>query len=214
MQDIQPDSASAAMIAPYKMALDSQMQAIVGIIGEDMRRQKPESTLGNFICDMLLAESIRVSGKQVDFACYNYGGIRQEFLNKGPVTKGKIYELLPFENFGAIVTMDGPATRQLIDKIIVEGGWPVSAGFKVVVQQNQVKEIFIGGQPFDLNRSYTVAMNDYMANGGDKMPFIQKDKVQVLGTTVRDMMLHYLGEMQAKGESAHAQIEGRIVYAD
>lgn len=211
---LSPDSTVQAIIAPYKSALDAEMQTVVGQIAVDMRKGKPESTLGNFICDVLEQEAEQISGTPIDFSIYNYGGIRQEYLNNGPVTKGKIYELLPFENYGAIVTLDGPSTIMLVTKIAEEGGWPVSAGLKVVVRNNKPDSIFIGGEPLDINRSYRVAMNDYMANGGDRMPFIQKDQITVVGVTIRDMMLHYLGVLQLQGEAATAEIEGRIVYAN
>ena len=190
------------------------MQAIIGEIGVDMRREKPESTLGNFICDVVVTETERITGTDIDFGVYNYGGIRQEFLNKGPVTKGKIYELLPFENFGAIVTLDGPGTLALAQKILDEGGWPVSSGIRIIARNGQVQEVYIGGQLIDTTRSYRVVMNDYMANGGDKMPFIKKEHIQVMGTTIRDMMIDHLRALQANGQAAMSAKEGRIVYVD
>lgn len=212
--DVPSDSGAHAIISPYKMALDSQMLAVVGEIAVDMRRSKPESTLGNFICDVVETEAERVTGTAIDFGVYNYGGIRQEFLNKGPVTKGKIYELLPFENFGAIVTLDGPSTGQLINKIVEEGGWPVSHGLRVVVKNGKPAEIYIDDMPYDPAKTYRVVMNDYMANGGDRMPFIKKDQVQVMGVTIRDMMLQHLMRLQQEGKAATSAIEGRIQYAD
>lgn len=211
---IEPDSSALALISPYKSALDAEMQAIIGEIGVDMRREKPESTLGNFICDVVVTETERITGTDIDFGVYNYGGIRQEFLNKGPVTKGKIYELLPFENFGAIVTLDGPGTLALAQKILDEGGWPVSSGIRIIARNGQVQEVYIGGQLIDTTRSYRVVMNDYMANGGDKMPFIKKEHIQVMGTTIRDMMIDHLRALQANGQAAMSAKEGRIVYVD
>lgn len=212
--DLQPDSSALALIDPYKAALDSQMLAVVGEIGVDMKKGKPESTLGNFICDVIVQETETITGTDIDFGVYNYGGIRQDFLNKGPVTKGKIYEILPFENFGAIVTLDGAATYSLVEKIVAEGGWPVSSGLRIVVKNNLPVEVLINGSPLDPTRSYRIVMNDYMANGGDKTPFITPDKVQVMGVTIRDMMLHYLTGMLLQGKAATSALEGRITYAD
>ena len=211
---IAPDSAAQALITPYKSTLDAEMNAVVGEIAVDMRREKPESTLGNFICDVVVAQSQKVYQPTIDFGVYNYGGIRQEFLNKGPVTKGKIYELLPFENFGAVVKMDGAGVWALAQKIVDEGGWPVSSCIKIVVRENKVAELFIQGAPVDNTKTYHVVMNDYMANGGDKMPFIKPENIQVLGVTIRDMMLTHLQELSASGKQASAAKEGRIVYAD
>lgn len=214
VQDLQADSTTTAIISPYKQALDSQMHVIVCTVAMDLNRAKPESLLGNLICDITVAEAIRITGRQVDFGVYNYGGIRQEFLNKGPLTKGKVYELLPFENFGALVTMSGAEVEQLAQKIIDEGGWPVSSGIKIVVANGKPSQILIHGEPIDQLATYCVAMNDYMANGGDNLSFIKKENVIVMGTTIRDMFLHYAGELQSQNKELSSTIEGRIQYAD
>lgn len=206
------DSDLVKIIAPYKVAIDSEMNEVVGDIGVELKRAKPESTLGNFVCDVLLKQGELVSGKDIDFAVYNYGGIRQEYLEAGPVTRGKIFELLPFENFGAIVTMDGPTTEKMIQKIIDEEGWPV-AGINITVVNNIPQQVLINNKPFDNTRSYTVIMNDYMANGGDNLNFLAGQQVNVLGMTVRDMMLQYLQTEKAAGRKITEQIEGRVVYA-
>jgi 2',3'-cyclic-nucleotide 2'-phosphodiesterase (5'-nucleotidase family) len=214
IQDMQPDSSTAALISPYKMALDSEMHVIVCNVAMDLNRAKPESLLGNVICDILVAEAEQLTNKPVDFGVYNYGGIRQEFINKGPLTKGKVYELLPFENFGATVMMRGSEVTQLAQKIIDEGGWPVSSGIKIIVVNGKPSEILIKGEAVDQEKWYCVAMNDYMANGGDNLSFINKDQVTVLGTTIRDMFLHYASTLQLQQKELSSSIQGRIQYAD
>jgi 2',3'-cyclic-nucleotide 2'-phosphodiesterase (5'-nucleotidase family) len=92
-ENAQSDSAVLSIIQPYKSALDGEMNLIVGEMGVELKRAKPESTLGNFICDVILKEGQLYADEQIDFAVYNYGGIRQEFINAGPITKGKIFEL-------------------------------------------------------------------------------------------------------------------------
>lgn len=211
---VAPDSATNAIIEPYKSAIDSEMNAVVAEIGNDMRKMKPESTLGNFICDVIVKQGEIVTGKKIDFGVYNYGGIRQDNLAAGPITKGKIFELLPFENFGAIVTLDGPSTLLLIQKIIDEEGWPLSSGIKIVVKNNKPEVILINNELFDITRSYVVVMNDYMAGGGDNSNFLVGQKIDVLGITIREMMLNYLAEETKAGNKIYSTITGRFVYAD
>lgn len=212
VDNLVPDSATASIIAPYKNVLDAQMGAVVCTVGIDLNRAKPESLLGNAICDMMVSEVARITGEAINFGVYNYGGIRQEFLNKGPLTTGKVYELLPFENFGAVVTMSGTEVAQLVQKIIDEGGWPVSGGIKIIITDNKASQVFINGNLLDPNGTYRVAMNDYMANGGDNLSFIIKENVVVLGTTIRDMFLHYAATLQSEGKVLESSIEGRIQY--
>ncbi len=212
-ENTETDSSVLSIIQPYKSALDGEMNLIVGEMGVELKRAKPESTLGNFICDVILKEGQLYADENIDFAVYNYGGIRQEFINAGPITKGKIFELLPFENFGAIVTLDGKSTAKLIQKIIDEGGWPVS-GIQITVKNNEAKNVLINNMPFDTLKNYTVIMNDYMANGGDKMDFLYGQKIDILGITIRDMVLNYISKENGEGRKLYAKIEGRITYAE
>ncbi|MBK9454679.1 MAG: 5'-nucleotidase C-terminal domain-containing protein [Bacteroidetes bacterium] len=214
VMEITPDSTANALILPYKSSLDGEMNAIVAEIGNEMRKSKPESALGNFICDVIVKQGELVTGNNIDFGVYNYGGIRQDVIAEGPITKGKIFELLPFENFGAIVTLDGPSTLLLIQKIIDEEGWPVSGELQIVVKNNLPEKILINGAPFDITKSYVVVMNDYMAGGGDNSAFLTGQKVDVLGVTIRAMMLNYLSAETAAGRKIYSKTEGRIVYAD
>lgn len=212
--DVAPDSSVTALIAPYKSALDGEMNAVVAELAMDLRKGKPESPLGNFICDAIVTQGEIVTGKKIDFGVYNYGGIRQDVLSAGPITRGKIFELLPFENFGAIVTLDGPSTKLLIEKIVAEEGWPISGGLKIVVKNNIPETILINDEAFDITKTYTVIMNDYMAGGGDNSPFLKGQQVEILSATVRNMMLDYLAAATLSGRKISAKIEGRIVYAD
>jgi hypothetical protein len=57
-------------------------------------------------------------------------------------------------------------------------------------------------------------MNDYMANGGDKMDFLFGQKINILGITIRDMVLNYISRENGEGRKLYAKIEGRITYAE
>ncbi|MEZ5014070.1 MAG: 5'-nucleotidase C-terminal domain-containing protein [Chitinophagales bacterium] len=212
-ETIAPDTAIEHIIAPYKEALDAEMNDVVAVFGMDMRKAKPESQLGNFVCDAVLAQGEKIYDGPVDFAVYNYGGIRIDNISAGPVTRGKIFELLPFENFGAIVTLDGSATAQLFRKIIAEDGWPVG-GVTLTIHSDYTFEAMIGNTPFDSTRSYHIIMNDYMANGGDDLSFIPAENVVFLKTTIRDMVLDYLRFETEQGRTIQAKVEGRITYAE
>lgn len=57
-------------------------------------------------------------------------------------------------------------------------------------------------------------MNDYMAGGGDNSAFLVGQKVEILGTTIRDMMLQYLADETAAGRKIYSKMDGRITYAE
>ncbi len=99
-----------SIIAPYKAKLDSKMNEVIGYV-DYMNKQKPESTLGNWVADIIADKAAEITGKKIDFAVQNYGGLRISEIPKGPITVGKIYELMPFENFVTIISAKGAACK-------------------------------------------------------------------------------------------------------
>lgn len=213
LSDEQADTALTRIISPYKSALDEEMNEVIGDFANDMSRGRPESSLGNFVCDMLLKQGEKVYGDTIDFAVYNYGGIRLDQMSAGPVTRGEIFELLPFENFAVVVNLDASATRQLIQKVIDENGWPVG-GIRISVKNNLPEQITIRNMPFDTTRTYKIIMNDYMANGGDNLFFLAGQKTEFLGITIRDLALQYIQSEYQAGRKIYSTADGRIIYAE
>ena len=87
------DSTITAMIAPYKIGIDSVMNKVLCISKIEMTKGKPESLIGNFVCDLCLQQYSNMA----DICVMNNGGLRS-ILPKGEITKGMIFELMPFEN--------------------------------------------------------------------------------------------------------------------
>ena len=86
------DSVVLSIIAPYQNALSEKMNEVLCYNSTKMIKGQPESILGNFVCDLCL-ETI---GGDSNICILNNGGLRSE-LPKGEITKGQIYELMPFE---------------------------------------------------------------------------------------------------------------------
>jgi len=212
LEDQQADSSLVGIIEPYKSKIDKEMNEVIGEFGMELTRARPESSLGNFVCDMLLAEGELADKKPIDFAVYNYGGIRLDAIGEGPVTRGKIFELLPFENFAVVVTLDGVTTAQLIQKVVDEGGWPVG-GIRLQINNNKAEQIYIHDLPFDTEKTYRVIMNDYMANGGDNMQFLVGRETTFLNMTIRDMAIHYITTQFQQGKKIISPTDGRITDA-
>ena len=146
------------IIEPYAKQLDSVMNQVIGFCPTFIEKQKPSSALGNMMSDAVLYTS-KKAGYSVDFCILNYGGIRST-LDSGLITLGEIYELMPFENQITILKIPSDIAQELQNHIINKGGEPMSEGFQNL--QNPDK-------PY-----YHVAINDYMANGGDGYQFLAK----------------------------------------
>jgi len=186
------DSDLDAMIAPYKSQLDDQMNAVIAYNPAKMPKQRPSSALGNWFADILEEEASKIYGVEVDFAVQNYGGLRVPALNKGDVTVGSIYELMPFDNTLVVLELDGKTTKKLLDRIAAKGGWPVSRGLSFKIKKDKAKDIMIGGNPFDSRKNYTVALPDYIANGGDQCFFLKDGPRKDNKAMLRDIVIDHL----------------------
>ncbi len=144
------------------------------------------------------------SGTQV--AVVNYDGIRIPYVSPGAITKGKIYEMMPFDNKLTIVEVPGKVLRQLCNLIAAYGGWPVS-GLSFEIKDEKAVNILVAGKPVNDQLIYLTAMSDYIANGGDNCDFFTGCKKRYLNIFVRDMLIDYTTGLQAKGEKLNPKLE-------
>ena len=209
------DSAVLKTYLPYKSALDSQMNTVIGHSAIAMSKKSgdtlPESLLSNFFADATLRQARKIDAK-IDFAMPSTkGGIRVD-LPKGPLTVSHIYELMPFENELIVCTIKGSEAQQLLDFIAASKGQPV-AGLSMKIKDKKAVDVVINGAPFDINRNYRVLTSDYVASGGDNtIGFKDPVEKKVLGLKVRDALLKEVADKQAEGKTITAQLDGRITY--
>lgn len=207
---VPPDDSVTAMVAPYKAQLDAEMNEVLGNVSVELTKQKPESTLGNWVADVML-ETLQQDGQQVDFSIVNYGGLRVPYISAGPLTTGELFELSPFDNMIMIVDVPGLVLDTILQQIAATEGWPVSKGVKLVIKNKMLVSSQISNQPIDPKRIYKVATLDYVANGGDDMKsFIPLSRKQT-GKVLRDMLIAYVKKTTASGKEITSSIEGRII---
>ncbi|HPE98269.1 MAG: 5'-nucleotidase C-terminal domain-containing protein [Chitinophagales bacterium] len=204
------DTLFNSMISPYREQIYAEMNEVIGRVGSDMFKAQPEGELGNWVCDVLLEESEELFGTPADFAVYNYGGLRIDMIAAGPLTQGKLFELLPFENYVVMCTLDAYSTARLLEKIASAGGWPVAGIEMVIDSAGQPADVRIQGVPLRRDATYSVVMNDYMANGGDGMDFMTGQPVETAGVTVRDLVIAHVRKQTAAGQVIGSSLENRI----
>lgn len=202
------DSTIVAFIAPYKEQLAEEMNAPIGTVAVTLTKAQPECTLGNWAVDVIQAQAELYAKQRVDFTVLNYGGLRIPSLPKGDLPKGKIYELMPFDNYIVLVKMKGSELDALFNHIAQKGGWPVSGAVRLIIEQGKATQCLINGEKIEADKEYYVATNDYLAKGGDQCSFfVDKEKIKT-GALIRDAMLEYIYKNKAP---INATIEGRIV---
>ncbi|HSC53626.1 MAG TPA: 5'-nucleotidase [Phnomibacter sp.] len=213
--DIQPggrsDTTVANMLKPYRIQIDSTMYAVVGKLEQTLVKAQPENSLGFFMTDAMLTEGRTAFKTKVDMAILNYGGIRLNSLQAGNISMGNMYELMPFDNLLVLVVLDGKLLQQLLDHVSNMGSWPVSgAGYSV--QNKKAINITVGGEPLDSDKKYTVAMGDYVANGGDNCSFLIGVPQTNIGLTLRDAIINYVRSASSVGRPIGKPMMNRVSF--
>lgn len=204
---IQSDTVSAIerMLKPYRDSLSGIMNEVIGQASDDFKKEKGGGSLGNFVADAVYSRA-----KQLDPLCsaaiYNPGGIRIPEIKKGNITRGKMFELLPFENELVIIDVKGDTLEKWLNAIGEAGGWPISSIWKVQFDVNKkinsiasdttMVEMPDGNLKTILTMKsvvqdsiYHIATNDYIANGGDNCDFLKGLKRLNTGVLIRDLLI-------------------------
>lgn len=206
--DLIEDQEVEKMLKPYRNQLELEMNEVLGIANERLNMGRPESTLGNWFADTQLKASEDKLGKNIDFAVSNSGGIRIPEIPKGQVTRGKIFELMPFDNMLVIMELSGGKVLELVNHIAQSGGWPISKGLRFKInKEGKAQDILIKSEPLDVNKKYVVSLSDYVANGGSDCSFLIGLPFENTGILIRDALI----EQTKKDTKLEAVLDGRII---
>ncbi len=188
------------LITPYKKVIDTEMNKLLAHSDYDLTKEGLSSTLGNFLSDILYNDANEYTTqhnlRSVDLVLLNSGGMRTT-LKKGAVTVGDVFEIMPFENEMVIVEISGNKMWDLIQYLnITKKGHPISH-LNVEWNNNKFVSATINGKPFDKNKTYTIATNDYLQKGGDDMNFFL-NPIQIINTNVkvRDAFIRQIGKIK------------------
>jgi 5'-nucleotidase / UDP-sugar diphosphatase len=148
----------------------------------------------------LMADAQRYAAG-ADIALVNPGGVRLDRLAKGPVTIMNVYQLDPFGNELVVTRLTGHEIRDLmIAAFPVDDRLPVypsgiSTSLKVDSGRNltDVTVLDGSGSAIDMNKSYTVAMNNYMTS---VYRYNHADPGRSLFITTADATISYLRKNQ------------------
>jgi len=207
-EDVPKDTATAAAVKRWTDQAEAGFDSVIGYSSSDLARVGggKESALGDLIADAIREAS------GADFAFQNSGGIRAD-IRKGEVTFRDLYQVDPFGN--TIVTMDltGPQVMRLLETSVLgfHGIFQVS-GLKMVYDNrkpiwSRVTEATVDGKSLDLDKTYKIATNDFLAAGGGYYKIFQEGANRDdTYKQVRQAMVDYF----RKHSPLDVRIEGRI----
>lgn len=192
------DPEVAAIVKKYDEQIRPQMEVVVGkLSGEITKKLAPgqgDCPLGNALCEALRVKT------NADVAVYNYGGLRVDALAAGNVTRGNVYQFLPFDDQVRSLEIKGEYILEMLQQAVtMRVGTLQVAGLTCTmdVKNKKVTDVKIGGQPIDPAKNYVLASTEFLCGGGDGLTSLTKGKVVGCYDFTRDVFIDYLNDSPA-----------------
>ena len=136
------------------------------VLAQAVEQLDGKEELGGLMCDALVAHY------HADMAFQNSGGVRLGQLKKGPITLEDVYSLDPFGNSVFVFDMTGRQIQDLLRTSHRNASMRADlmcSGLKYTIRMKDKKAYQVDltdeqGNPLDLDKTYRVAMNSYIAS--------------------------------------------------
>lgn len=212
-KNIPDDSSTVGYIQPYKQKMERLMQDTLGfseqLLDKD-RRGGTQSKLGNFMADLLLQHGRNTLDKKIDISLANAGGLRTT-LPMGPITLGKVYEVMPFDNTVMVLEVTTAQIDSLV-QMAVAGKDVLFGGMRIEVDETGKPQVWVGSTPLQADRTYKLITSDYLATGGSSMSFLRSSKVlNNTGLFIRDFMADYIRAEHKAGRRINPTLDDRFI---
>lgn len=165
-------------VQEYLDRLASLIDEVIGInlVSMDTYRNSvrlKENAFGNYLADLLKEYT------QSDVGLINGGTIRGEkaYLPNQPLSRKDITKELPYRNQAVKVSLSGKQLKQVLEHSFsgiddILGRFPHVSGMKVYYDSNNPKgnrvvKVEINNKPLEIDKLYTLATSNYLAEGGD-----------------------------------------------
>jgi len=207
------DGALNTSLKPYTDSVNKNMNDIIAVAEEELVKRQPEGSLGNIMADGMLAIAKEKYNQPIDASFINFGGIRLQAIPAGNITRGKLFELAPFDNVIVLQKIKGKVFQQFLNHISSRGGWP-TAGMTWQIKNKEAINVLIGRKPLLETSTYTIALVDYVANGGDDCEMLKSISQINNGILFRDAIIAYFSSFTKQGKKIPAITEKRVSNAN
>lgn len=218
---VAPDPETVDILEEYSQGLEQTYNTgqVLGYADEKLTRygsKGGDSMLGNFI-----AEAMRFfPGVETEIALTNTLGIRAD-IPAGDITLDKLYEAMPFDNTITTMFLSGREVQELLDYVAersTERGCQSQAQvagirFDMVCDPDDphAENILINGHPLDIEGTYELATNNYIAHGGSGFQVLERNTTQVdTGISMRDVVQSAIIRYRELPQPGVAEEDGRI----
>ncbi len=166
------DPTMLALLVPFQEQGESALRIVIGHADGDFSADRvvmrsAQTELGTLACMAIMEKT------GADVAVLNSGGIRAGIAS-GPITYKDVLTVKPFGNTVCTVDMTAAELTEYLRLTASlppgSGGFAQYAGVGFAFRGGAVDTVTVKGRPLDAGRMYTVALDSYLASGGDGYP--------------------------------------------
>jgi 5'-nucleotidase len=214
------DPRTKDVVASYESRLGTALDTVVGstsvpLDASSLRMRASETNMGDLFADAVRADA------NADAALVNAGGIRGDRVYAaGPLTRRTLLEMHPFGNIVCTLAVTGSVLAQALESGVSKlpaaaGQFPQVSGLTMEVDKaapagHRVSRVTVNGAPLDPNRTYRLAVPDFVMKGGDAYGMFVGQRVLV-GPEAGDLIANALEKYVAERRDISPTVEGRIV---
>jgi 5'-nucleotidase/UDP-sugar diphosphatase len=203
------DPAWALRIAEWNSAIAPLADTPIGRAARSLARTGDPS-VGDLVSDAMRASA------GSDIALINTGGLRTSIAS-GVITRGAIYELMPFDDTIVTVDLPGARLRDLFEFMLRTGRAPPRSGARLEydpslpVLHRVLRLTRTDGREFDDQTRYRIALNQFLAQGGDGFALAGLHaETADTGVPVRDAIEAWVSRASSGGGSVRYSRAGRV----
>lgn len=202
VDETEPDADVARLVQRYREGVGEYTRRPVAIFARALERRGREYPLGRLIAD---AQGAAAGARA---AIMNNGGIRAG-VPADTVTYGDLFEVQPFQNRLVRLRLSGETLRRTLEHALgADGPRAHVSGIEVRYDPRggpgtRIQTIRIGDSDRDLHPDsvYTVAVNDFMAAGGDDYTMLAgAEEREETGIVDLDALVEYLDTLPSPVE--------------
>ena len=204
------DPAVGALVDRYVAASAPRANRVVGrLTGAALREELPthEQVLGDLIADAHLAATRATDAGKARIAFTNGTGVRADIVPgpDGAVTYGQIFAAQPFGNTLLVKSFTGRQIKALLEQQFASGTNTTERPIMLLPSNNfryaydlskaagaRILDARLDGVPIEDDQVYRIAMNSFLATGGDNFTVFREGTDQVGGPLDLDAMEAYL----------------------
>jgi 5'-nucleotidase/UDP-sugar diphosphatase len=214
--DVQPDVEIADEIQHLLLNLSRGMSTQIGVVDKDLDIRDIVVREGHSPFADAVADAMR-SALKADVALINAGAIHaDQVIPAGtPITRRSLVQWLPFESRVLLLRVSGEQIKMALENGVSRfdeyaAKFPIVSGLEANFDpsrpvDHRVFGITIAGKPLQLDYTYLMAVNDFVAEGGDGYDVLAKAH-RIVDLRTADLLVQYLtdylaqaGPMEAAG---------------